>query len=174
MRGLRMGRKNGRRRCVQGGRDGGDLPRSSGATARGSLDMEGGIVAEPATTKVTLLAALAVIQGPLAAQYSLILAAGLIGGFVGLSLRDKPLPGWWRPVAHVMAGSALALVVTPMGAAIALHVAPKTWELELDLVLPVVALSVAIWWHPAVSKWFPGVIGKKAGIPEETPKGRRK
>jgi hypothetical protein len=132
-------------------------------------------MAEPATTKVTLLAALAVILGPLAAQYSLILAAGLIGGFVGLSLRDKPLPGWWRPAGHVLAGSALALVVTPMGAALAIHASPKTWELELDLVLPVVALAVAIWWHPAVTRWVPGLVGKKADLPsEEKPKGRGK
>lgn len=131
-------------------------------------------MAEPASTKVTLLAALAVILGPLAAQYSLILAAGLIGGFVGLSLREAPLPGWWRPVAHVLAGSGLALVVTPMGAALALHASPKTWELELDLVLPVVALAVAIWWHPAVTRWVPGLVGKKADLPEVKPKGRRK
>lgn len=131
-------------------------------------------MAEPASTKVTLLAALAVILGPLAAQYSLILAAGLIGGFVGLSLRDAPLPGWWRPVAHVLAGAGLALVVTPMGAALAVHVSPKTWELELDLVLPVVALGVAIWWHPAVTRWVPGLVVKKADLPEVKPKGRRK
>lgn len=125
--------------------------------------MEARAVAEPASTKVTVLAALVALMGPLAAEYSLILAAALVGGFVSLSLRDEPLPGWLRPLWHVMAGSALALLVTPLGAVVAIGVLPTAWALSVDLVLPVVALAVGMWWHIALTKWLPALIGRKVG-----------
>lgn len=122
-------------------------------------------MAEPASTKVTVLAALVALMGPLAAEYSLILAGALVGGFVGLSLRNDPLPGWLRPLWHVMVGSALALIVTPLGALVAIGVLPASWALTIDVVLPVVALSVGMWWHIALTRWLPALINRKVGPP---------
>jgi hypothetical protein len=124
--------------------------------------MEGGPVAEPTSTKVTLFAALAAIVGPLAAEYSLILAGALVGGFVGLSIRHAPLPGWIRPLGHVLAGVGLSLLVTPMGALVAFGLLPSAWALSVDVLLPVVSLAVAMFWHPAVTRWLPGIVGRWA------------
>jgi hypothetical protein len=114
---------------------------------------------EPTSGKVTLLAVLVALIGPLAAEYSLIVVGALVGGYVGLSLRD-PLPGLLRPLVHMLTGAGLALVLTPAGAAVAIAVVPAGWKLSIDVVLPVVALGVAMLWHPALTKWLPGFVNR--------------
>lgn len=117
-------------------------------------------MADAASSKVTLLAALAAVLGPLAAEYSLILAAALMGGFIGLWLRADRLDGILRSLGHVLAGAGLAMIVTPAGALVALHLAPDSWALSVDVLLPIVAAAVAIWWRPALSDWLPGLVQK--------------
>lgn len=117
-------------------------------------------MADPASVKVTLFAALAVTVGPLAAEYSLILAGALVGAYAGLSMRAAPLPGWFAPLAHVMTGVGMALLVTPAGAAVALWLLPATLALSVEAVLPVVALGVGAFWHPAL-RFGPGLLRQR-------------
>ena len=117
-------------------------------------------MAEPTAAKVTLFAALAALVGPLAAEYSLILAGALVGGFAGLSIRNAPLPGWWAPLRHVLMGVLLALILTPVGASAALWALPVGLALTVDAALPVVALAIAVGWHRALTDWGPALIGR--------------
>jgi hypothetical protein len=112
-------------------------------------------MAEPATTKLTAMAALAAFIGPMAAEYSLILAGALVGGIISLSLRKDPWPGRWMPFGHALTGVLTALVVTPLGALVADRLAPSGWELPSDLLLPVIALGIAAYWHRAATEWLP-------------------
>ena len=116
-------------------------------------------MADPASQKVTLLAALAAVVGPLVAEYSVILFVAIVGGFIGLSVRAMPLPGIVRPLLHVLSGAALAAFVVPAAVLVVLAYVPTSWALTVDLALPVVALAVAIWWHPAITEWAPAVVG---------------
>lgn len=120
-------------------------------------------MAEPTAVKVTLLAAIAAFVGPTAAEHGLVVAAGLMGAFGGLSLRQPPLPGFFRPAGHVFIGGAFALFGAPLGIALVLKLAPAAWALEFDSVLPFVALCIGIWWHPAITRWVPGLVGKRTG-----------
>lgn len=117
-------------------------------------------MAEPTATKVTVFAALASLVGPLAAEYSLILAGALIGGFVGLSLRSQPLPGWWRPLQHTGLGVLLALVLTPVGATVAQWALPEGLAVSIDALLPVVSCGIAAYWHQALTAWAPGLLSR--------------
>lgn len=118
-------------------------------------------MAEPTVAKVTLLAALAGVIGPLAAEYSFILAGALVGGMASLSMNGRQLPGFWRPTRHVATGVGLALLVTPLGAVIAANVLPRDWAIPADALLPWVALAVGAWWHKALSRWLPALLEKK-------------
>lgn len=120
-------------------------------------------MAEPTASKVTLMAALAALVGPLAAEYSVILAGALVGGLLSLSLREQPLLGIVRPLGHVVAGVALALLVAPLGVAVAVSLAPADWALPADLMLPVVALAVGVYWHRALTEWAPGIVERVLG-----------
>ena len=122
---------------------------------------------EPAASKVTLLLALSAMLGQAGAEYALILAASLIGGFAGLSLRKEPLPGVVRPLVFVALGTGLAAVVAPMAVVATMASLPASWNLRADTVLPVVSLAVGIWWQPAltavdsavprlIKRWFGG------------------
>lgn len=115
-------------------------------------------MAEPTAAKVTLFAALAALVGPLAAEYSLILAGALVGAFAGLSMRTEPLPGWWAPLRHVSLGVLLALLLTPAGAAVAMWALPAGIALSIDAALPVVALAIGGGWHRALTDWGPALI----------------
>lgn len=115
-------------------------------------------MAEPTAGKVTLFAALAALVGPLAAEYSLILAGALVGGFAGLSIRTEPLPGWWAPMRHVLLGVLLALLLTPAGASVAMWALPAGLALSVDSALPVVALAIGAGWHRALTDWGPSLI----------------
>lgn len=120
-------------------------------------------MAEPTVSKVTLFAAIAALVGPLAAEYSLILAGALVGGFAGLSIRATPLPGWWAPLRHVVMGVMLALVLTPTGAAVAVWALPIGMALSIDALLPIVALGIAAFWHRALSDWGPALLQRWVG-----------
>lgn len=117
-------------------------------------------MAEPTAGKVTLFAALAALVGPLAAEYSLILAGALVGGFAGLSIRTEPLPGWWAPMRHVLLGVLLALLLTPAGASVAIWALPTGLALSVDAVLPIVSLGIGAGWHLALTEWGPALIAK--------------
>lgn len=117
-------------------------------------------MAEPTAGKVTLFAALAALVGPLAAEYSLILAGALVGGFAGLSIRTAPLPGWWAPLRHVLLGVLLSLVLTPTGAAVAQWALPTGLALSVDALLPIVALAIGAFWHRTLTDWGPAVLGR--------------
>ena len=107
---------------------------------------------------MTLLAALAAILDPLVAEYSIILFVAIVGGFIGLSVRPVPLQGIVRPLLHVLSGAALAAFVVPAAVLVVLAYSPTSWALSVDLALPVVALAVAIWWHPAITDWAPALV----------------
>lgn len=121
---------------------------------------------EPIASKVTLLLALSTMLGQAGAEYTLILAAALIGGFAGLSLREEPLPGLLRPFLFVALGTGLAAVVVPAAVAVVLAMMPSTWALRVDTTLPVVSLAVGIWWAPAlraVDKAIPKLVERLLG-----------
>lgn len=122
-------------------------------------------MADPTSVKVTLFAALAVTVGPLAAEYSLILAGALVGAYASLSMRETPLPGWIAPIAHVMMGVMMALLITPAGAAVALWALPAGLALSIESVLPIVALGIGAFWHPAL-RFGPGMLRKWFGQQE--------
>ena len=118
-------------------------------------------MADPTSLKVTLFAALAVTVGPLAAEYSLILAGAVVGAYAGLSMREIPLSGWAAPLAHIMMGVMMALLITPAGAAVALWALPDNLALPIEALLPIVAMGIGAFWHPALRfgpivlrKWF--------------------
>lgn len=117
-------------------------------------------MAEPTAGKVTLFAALAALVGPLAAEYSLILAGALVGGFAGLSIRAEPLPGWLAPMRHVLMGVMLALLLTPAGAAVAMWALPAGLALSVDAVLPIVSLAIGAGWHRALAEWGPALLAR--------------
>jgi hypothetical protein len=128
------------------------------------MGMEGRAVAEPVSVaKVTILTALAGIVGPLAAEYSLVLAGAVVGGIVGLSIRTTPLPGLLRPMGHVATGVALALLTTPMASAVASRALPDAWAITAEILLPGVAVATGVFWHRALATWLPGWIGRRAG-----------
>ena len=120
-------------------------------------------MAEPTAIKVTLLAALAAAIGPLAAEYSFILAAAVFGGFVGLSVRQTRLPSSLLWIGHITAGAGLALLVTPLAAMVAVGMMPAGWAITTDVLLPVVAGAVGVWWHPMLTKILPGMFKRKFG-----------
>lgn len=120
-------------------------------------------MAEPVAVKVTLLAAIAAFVGPTAAENGLVMAAGLIGAFGGLSMRQPPLEGLLKPIGHVFLGGSFALFGAPLGIALVLKLAPAAWALEFDAVLPFVALCIGIWWHPAITRWVPSLVSKRTG-----------
>ena len=109
------------------------------------------------------MAAMAGIVGPLAAEYSLVLAGAVVGGIVGLSIRATPLPGFVRPLGHVTTGIALALMTAPMFAALGSSALPVAWEITGDILLPGIAVATGIFWHRALSSWLPGWINRQAG-----------
>lgn len=106
---------------------------------------------------------LAGLIGPVAAEYSVILAAAVFGGIVGLSMRTPALPGIIQPVRHVATGIGLALLVTPLGAVVAIGMLPVAWSITTDLVLPVVSVGVGMWWHPMLTKFLPALLQRKYG-----------
>ena len=112
---------------------------------------------------VTLYAVLSSVLGSVAAEYSLILAAALVGGFAGLSIRTEKLPGWWAPTRHVVMGVLLALLLTPAGAAVALWALPEGMALPVESVLPIVAGAIGVWWHRALTEWAPRLADKLIG-----------
>jgi len=124
-------------------------------------------MAEPTAAKVTLFAAIAALVGPLAAEYSLILAGALVGGFAGLSIRAAPLPGILGPLRHVLMGVMLALLLTPAGAAVAQWALPATLALSVDALLPIVALGIGACWHKAMAEWMPRLLARWVGSGEQ-------
>ena len=121
-------------------------------------------MAEPATAvKMTLMAAMAGVVGPLAAEYSLVLAGAVVGGIVSLSIRATPLPGFVRPLWHVVTGVSLALMTSPMFAAVGARVLPDTWAITGDVLLPGIAVATGVFWHRALATWLPAWIGRRAG-----------
>lgn len=120
-------------------------------------------MADPTAAKLTLMAALAALVGPLAAEYSLTLAGALVGGFAGLSIRAEKLPGWWAPTRHVVMGVLLALLLTPAGAAVALWALPEGMAMPVESVLPIVAGAIGVWWHRALTEWAPRLADKLIG-----------
>lgn len=125
-------------------------------------------MADPVSVKVTLLAALTMTVGPLAAEYSLILAGALVGAYASLSLCEKPLPGWLAPTVHFLMGVVMALLITPAGAVVALWALPADLALPIEAVLPIVAVGAGAFWHPAL-RFGPGVLRKWLG-PQEASK----
>jgi hypothetical protein len=125
--------------------------------------MEALPVAEPTVAKVTLLAALAGVIGPLAAEYSFILAGALVGGMASLSMAELKLPGFWRPTRHVMTGTAMALLITPLGALVVSKAMPGDWAITADALLPWVAMLIGAFWHRAMARWIPGFLDKRLG-----------
>lgn len=121
-------------------------------------------MAEPATVaKVTLMAAMAGVIGPLAAEYSLVLAGAVVGGIVGLSIRATPLPGFLRPLGHVVTGVSLALMTAPMLALLGARVLPDAWDITGDILLPGIAVATGVFWHRALASWLPAWIGRQTG-----------
>ena len=121
-------------------------------------------MAEPAlTVKMTIVAAMAAVVGPLVAEYTLVMAGALVGGIVGLSIRATPLPGLLRPIGHVVTGVSLALMTTPMLAAMGAHALPNAWAITGDILLPGIAVATGVFWHRALSTWLPSWIGRRAG-----------
>lgn len=120
-------------------------------------------MAEPTAGKVTVFAALTALVGPLAAEYSLILAGALVGGFAGLSIRATPLPGWWAPLRHLLLGVALSLLITPAGATVAMWALPSGLALTIDALLPIVSLAIGAFWHRGLTDWAPALLARLSG-----------
>jgi len=119
-------------------------------------------MAEPTVGKLTVLAALAATLGPVWGEYAYILAAAFIGGYAGLSLYPERKTGIVRPTVHVLTGIGLALMLTPAGAVIASNIVPATWSFTVDLALPVVAVAIGAFWHPAITRWLPAIFNRKS------------
>lgn len=119
-------------------------------------------MAEPATTtvKVTLLAALAAVVGPLAAQYSLILAGAVVGAIASVSMADPDdFATAGAAVWHGALSVFVALVATPFGVWIATAWSSKQGEgLAADALWALVAFAISGAWLRFLQRFAPWAI----------------
>jgi hypothetical protein len=120
-------------------------------------------MAEPTVGKVSALALLAATLGPVWGEYAFILAGAFIGGYAGLSLYPERKDGFTKPLVHVLTGIGLALMLTPAGAVIASNALPQAWKFTADLALPVIAVAIGAFWHPALTRWIPALFNRTTG-----------
>lgn len=117
-------------------------------------------MAEPTTTKVTLLGALAVFLGPLLAQYSMIFAGAVVGALAMLSWVDA---AEFKSRGDAMLQGAVAIfaaaLLTPAGV-FGAEIAAQRMGVEIggaftDHLWAVVAFAIAAFGRRAVRKWAP-------------------
>lgn len=110
------------------------------------------MAAEPGTLKTALAIAAAAALGPLAAEYSMLLAGAFGGALLALQRAD-PMPRWWQPVMHVGGGVLAGTVFGGIASSMGSHYLPD-WASPDTLWVPGSAI-IAMYWRDAA-----------AGVPE--------